>query len=179
MKSILKQAKLNFILMAIVYIVFGLMFMIRPDTTNRLIVLVLGIIIALFGISKIIAHIQSEISQRYESFNLGTGIITLLIGLYFLIKPETIVSILGVILGFSLFFHGAINIQHAFNLKGMGYGRWWASAIFGIIAICFGFYGVMNPTAISPAFSIVIGSGMIISGITDIFMIYKISSYFK
>ena len=179
MNSVLKQAKLNFIIMAIIYIVFGLMFMIRPDTTNRLIIIILGIIIALFGISKILAHIKSETSQRIERFDLGTGIITLLIGLFFLIKPETIVSILGAILGFFLFFHGAINFQHAFNLKGMEYKKWWVSAIFGIIAIGFGFYGVMNPSAISPAFAIVIGLGMIVSGISDIFMIYKISSYFK
>ncbi len=179
MRNTLKQAKLNFILMAIVYIVFGLMFMIRPNTTNKIIVIILGILITLFGISKIISHVQSETIKRYENFNLGIGIITLLIGLYFLIKPETIVSILGAILGFSLFFHGAINFQHAFNLKGMRYERWWASAIFGIIAIAFGFYGVMNPTAISPAFSIIIGLGMVLSGISDIFMIVKISSYFK
>ncbi|NLJ98292.1 MAG: hypothetical protein GX320_03365 [Tissierellia bacterium] len=179
MKNFLRRSKLNFVIMAIVYIVFGLMFIIRPDTTNRLIVTILGILITLVGISKILSHMRAETYQRFESFSLGTGIIILLIGLYFLIKPETIVSILGAILGFFLFFHGAINFQHAFNLKGMDYEKWWASAIFGIIAIFFGFYGVLNPTAITPAFSIVIGLGMIISGITDIFMVYKISSYFK
>ncbi len=179
MSDFLKKAKFNFIIMAIIYIVFGLMFMIRPNTTNKVIVIILGIIITLFGISKILTHIKYETYQRYENFNLGTGIIALLIGLYFLIKPEIIVSILGAILGFFLFFHGAINFQHAFNLKSMEYKKWWASAIFGIIAICFGFYGVMNPAAISPAFSIVIGIGMVLSGISDIFMVYKISSYFK
>lgn len=179
MNDFLKKTKLNFILMAIIYILFGLMFLIRPDTTNKIIVIILGLIITLYGISKIIAHVQSDISQRFQSFNLGIGIIALLIGLFFLIKPGTIVSMFGAILGLFLFFHGAINFQHAFNLKDMGYKKWWISAIFGLIAICFGFYGILNPRAISPAFSIIIGLGLIISGISDIFMIYKISSFFK
>lgn len=179
MNNFLKQAKVNFVFMAIIYILFGLMFVIRPNATNKVIVILLGTIITLFGISKILAHINAETTQRFESFDLGKGIVALLIGLYFLIKPNTMVSILGAVLGFSLFFHGAINFQHAFNLKSMGYEKWWASALFGILAICFGFYGVMNPTTISPAFPIVIGIGMIISGISDIFMVYRISSYFK
>lgn len=179
MNDFLKKTKLNFVLMAIIYILFGLMFLIRPDITNKIIVIILGLIITLYGIFKIVAHIRSDISQRFQGFNLGIGITTLLIGLFFLIKPETIVSMFGAILGIFLFIHGAINFQHAFNLKDIEYEKWWLSAIFGLIAICFGFYGILNPGAISPAFSIIIGLGLIISGISDIFMLYKISSFFK
>lgn len=179
MKNFLKQTKISFISMAIIYILFGLMFMIHPDTTNKVIVIILGILISIYGISKIFAHVNAEEFEKLQGFSLGTGIIALLIGIYFLIKPQTIVSILGAILGFFLFFHGAINFQHAVNLKSMNYEKWWISAIFGIVSICFGFYGVMNPTTISPAFPITIGLGMVLSGISDIFMIAKISSYFK
>src|SRR5690606_32603499 len=110
------------------YILFGLMFMIHPDTTNKVIVIILGILISIYGIFKIFAHVNAEEFERLQGFSLGTGIIALLIGIYFLIKPQTIVSILGAILGFFLFFHGAINFQHAVNLKGMNYEKWWISA---------------------------------------------------
>src|SRR5690554_2832505 len=80
MKNFLRRSKLNFVIMAIIYIVFGLMFIIRPDTTNRLIVTILGILITLVGISKILSHMRAETYQRFESFSLGTGIIILLIG---------------------------------------------------------------------------------------------------
>jgi uncharacterized membrane protein HdeD (DUF308 family) len=179
LKNFLKQTKISFIAMAIIYILFGLMFMLHPDTTNKIIVIILGILISIYGISKIFSHLNAEEFERLQGFNLGTGIIALLIGIYFLIKPQTIVYILGAILGFFLFFHGAINFQHAVNLKSMNYEKWWISAIFGIVAICFGFYGVMNPTTLSPAFPVTIGLGMVLSGISDIFMIAKISSYFK
>src|SRR5690554_1652092 len=99
MNDFLKKTKLNFVLMAIIYILFGLMFLIRPDITNKIIVIILGLIITLYGIFKIITHVQSDISQRFQSFNLGIGIIALLVGLFFLIKPGTIVSIFGAILG--------------------------------------------------------------------------------
>ena len=179
MKNFIKQTKISFILMAILYIIFGLLFIVRPDFTNKAIIIVLGAILSIYGISKILTYVKSDDVEKVQSFHLSTGVIILLIGIYLLIKPRVIVSILGAILGFFLFLHGALNFQHAFNLKNMDYEKWWISAIFGIIAICFGFYGIINPTSISPAFSIVIGLGMIISGLSDIFMIYKLSSYTK
>ncbi|MBV1819818.1 hypothetical protein FYJ27_06240 [Anaerosalibacter bizertensis] len=179
MKNFIKQTKISFILMAIMYIVFGILFLTRPNFTNKIIVTILGLMLSIYGISQILKHVNSDDVEKVQSFHLSIGIITLLIGIYFFIKPDIIISILGAILGLFLFLHGALNLQHAFNLKNMYYEKWWVLTIFGIISIILGFYGVMNPTSISPVFSIVIGLGMIISGLSDIFIIYKISSHFK
>lgn len=178
MKNFLKQTKISLILMAIMYIAFGILFLTRPNFTNKIIVTILGLILTIYGIVKIFNHVKADDVERVQGFHLSVGIVTLLIGIYFFIKPDIIVSILGAILGIFLFLHGALNLQHAFNLKNI-YEKWWVLAIFGVVSIILGFYGVMNPTSISPVFSIVIGLGLIISGLSDIFIIYKVSSHLK
>lgn len=99
---------------SIVSICIGILLLVKPEFFVNMMVTLFGVLLILVGLLQIInvANLRGEINN--SRFYIAGGIIPIAVGALFLILPEFISGIIGVILGITL-------IVYALNELGLGF----------------------------------------------------------
>ena len=91
-------------------------------------------------------------------------------------------SILPVVLGIGVVLSGILKLQHAFDLKRMGFGTWVRIAITAAINVFIGLIVILNPFSTAAWLMRLVGIAFIFSGVTDlvttIYVSRKASEYY-
>lgn len=99
---------------SVVSIIIGILLIAKPDFFLNMIVTLFGVLLIIVGLLQIInvANLRNEIT--HTKFYIAGGIIPIAVGALFLVLPEFITSIIGVVLGITL-------IVYALNELGLGF----------------------------------------------------------
>ena len=62
----------------------------------------------------------------FSYFTLLFGVAASALGVFLLIKPDTVVSVLPILIGLFIVFDGVVRLQSAFDLKRAGFTAWWS-----------------------------------------------------
>ncbi|CEM62025.1 hypothetical protein DWQ65_00045 [Treponema phagedenis] len=166
-----KNSSLSFFILAVFYLILGILCVSKPETINIIIVTCIGIAIILFGVYQLIRWLYYKGNISGGRINLVSAGILIAAGIFFLLQPKFILAIVGIIFGLFLFTQGILNLSQAIKAKQNQFAYWWIFLCFAILAISFGVYSILNPTEISSFSAVIIGIGFIISGISDIFLL--------
>ena len=103
MREFLKRAKADYLLSSVLCIVLGIIFVVWKGGVIDVIGTILSVAMIIVGIIYLGSFILS-----LATFGASTivGILVLAVGIWFLIQPSLIVSLVPVILGVGLVFHG-------------------------------------------------------------------------
>lgn len=132
MREFLKRAKADYLLSSVLCIVLGIIFVVWKGGVIDVIGTLLSIAMIIVGIIYLGSFILS-----LATFGASTivGILVLAVGIWFLIQPSLIVSLVPVILGVGLVFHGIRAVTEAVNAKKYGYEKWGMDLVFAIICL--------------------------------------------
>lgn len=179
MDNKLNNAKWSFIIMAIVFIVAGIILVAWPDVTTKIVCYGIGGAISIYGLLHLIAYFTKYKTVGYFQLDLLIGLLAAGVGLFMLFKSDVVISILPVILGITLFIESIIKLQRAMELKKAGYEGWrWILIIAGI-TVLLAVLLFFNPFEATSAMAIFIGICMIYNGISELWTIYCMTTYLK
>ena len=99
-----------------------------------------------------------------------TGVIILAVGIRFLVQPAVIVSLIPIVLGVVLLFHGLRAIKETIEAKKFGYDAWGADLILAIISLICGFICVFDAFGVMEKATIVVGIILIYNGVSNIWI---------
>ena len=121
MREFLKRAKADYLLSSVLCIALGIIFVVWKGGVIDVIGTLLSIAMIIVGIIYLGSFILS-----LATFGASTivGILVLAVGIWFFIQPSLIVSLVPVILGVGLVFHGIRAVTEAVNAKKYGYEKW-------------------------------------------------------
>lgn len=133
------------LLVGIFFVIAGIITISSP-TTSLIALSVLFAISFLFGgISEIIF----SLSNRHQMYNWGWsltfGIITLLLGILLLTRPELSITVLIFYIGFTILFRSIASISFSIDMKRYGSQSWSGLLILGILGGIFSFILLLNP----------------------------------
>ena len=74
--------------------------------------------------------------------------------------------------------HGLVDLQAALNIKRGGYEKWWVSLILALVTIVLGTLILVDPFSALDALLILIGIVLVFDGISDLYIILRISKVF-
>lgn len=167
-KSYFQKIKSAYLLISVIYIVFGLSLLIWPETSTRTICYAIGAILFIYAITAFIKYFTSGKEKNFYQIDFITGIITFIIGLIVILKPEIIVSIVPTVLGIILVISSIIKLQDAIELKRNNYEKWEMVLTFSIAVIILGVIMIINPFGIGLLFTRFIGASFVIDGVLSI-----------
>ena len=98
------------------------------------------------------------------------GVIILAVGIWFLVQPAVIVSLIPIVLGVVLLFHGLRAIKETIEAKKFGYDAWGADLILAIISLICGFICVFDAFGVMEKATIVVGIILIYNGVSNIWI---------
>lgn len=162
-KSI-QQARNNLVVSSVILCITGLVFMIFSGTVVNIIGWVLGGIFCVIGIIYLIGYIRRQLMILELVFS----IISLVIGVLFLIHPGWVMSFLSIIVGIYILIEGALKVKIAIDARKQQVRGWWVLLVAALISIGISIVLICNPFGISKMFMFLLGLALLLNGIENI-----------
>ena len=167
----LKQLKWSSVLIALGYIVTGILLIVFPDVSADVISWIIGIAAIAVGIVELITYFLLDVQASFYHNEFVIGVLCIVFGLIVLMKREIIMNLVPIILGLIIIGSGILKVQNAVVAKRIHYDRSSLYLILGIIGIVLGIvimFFMSGKTAQDLLF-ITIGVALIYDGGSDLF----------
>ena len=166
-----KNLKISFIISSILYMVLGAILLIWPNTSMQVICYAFGGITLLYGLARLSSYLGNRENPSVLQGDLFFGIIMMGIGIFLLLKPDIILSILPIVIGLFIIFNSIIKVQYGFELKTDFYDKWWILLYLGIATAILGTIVALNPFKALETTVRVMGSFLVVDGVANIFTV--------
>ena len=172
MKKLTGNTTVSGILIAIV----GLVLLLMPSLTNRIIVIGLAVALLLYGIYRIIRYATTrDAAAAMNGHDLAIGLICAVIGLLMLLYSSVVISILPFLFGLLLLYGAARSIQTAFDVRRF-HGLYWAlHLIIGIVFVIAGIAVIRDPFGTAQVLTRFVGICLLVLGIYQFVSNRKVS----
>ena len=170
----LKKFKASSYAVSTVYIMFGLIMLLNPSFISDAVNYVIGILVMLYGIVYSISIYQKRDTGSYGKFDLLAGIICISFGLFLILNPDILVSLIPFCMGVIIFMDAISFIINSFRLKKLEYKSWIVNLVIGLVFLTFAIYIIVNAKNISYLLIRFIGGFLIVDAILDFFTMIRL-----
>ena len=167
--KMLKELKWEAILTGVLYILLGIVALVIPETMQKTLGYLIGIVLIVAGLISIICYLLRDARENYYHNEFVFGLVGMVVGAAVLYKVEVIISLIPFILGILVLFSGCSKLQDAIDLKRLSYGSWAGMLVMAAINIILGIVLICNPFKAAIVLFRVLGVGLILSGASDCF----------
>ncbi len=160
----------NETLSAIVFTILGIVLIFYPGMALKLMCQFIGIVLVIYGIDQAVTFFRTSDRSFFSTFTFVIGVAALIFGVYIVVNPDFIVSVLNFVIAGILFWHGAVDIAGGMTLHNQEYDSWWVALIIGIVTVLLGMIVVFNPIVAAGTIVRVVGIFFVCDGISDIWV---------
>ena len=157
---------------SIAYLLIGLALLIWPAHSLRLVCYLFGAVILIKGVTSIWAFAHSAERFFFNYFGLVFGVAACALGLFLLVKPDTIVSVLPVLVGIFIILDGLVRLQSALELRRANSSKWYSLLILAGLSAVLGIVIFVNPFKTAEILVMAIGIVLIIEGVLNLGSIF-------
>lgn len=161
MKILLNDVSASSILTAVV----GLVLLLMPSLTNKIIVYGIGSVLLVYGAGRIFRYIKRSAAYGMVDHDLSAGLICIVTGLFMLLYSGVVISILPFLFGLFLICGAARSIQMAFDVRRFHGLRWSVHLLIGIFFAVIGIEAIRNPFGTAKMLTRFVGAGLLLLGI--------------
>ena len=175
-KKFLKKSGWTDIITSIIFILFGIMLVARPESIISIISVLLGAVCIIIGILKIIDYYTSSTKDNYL---LAIAVVAIVTGVIIWFCADIIMSVFRIIIAIWILYSGIMNLQTTIVWKDYKSKLWIVSLILAAVTIIAGIYILVNQGAILQTIGIIIVSYVIMDIIENVIFIKKIDDYLE
>ena len=154
------------LLTAILAILVGLTLIFLPSVSNKIVGIIMGVVILLFGINAVYKYFHRDGAKIY-SLNIVFGVLYSILGVVIILYPFSVMEFVTVCLGIFVIINGATKINYGVWLKKGNEDSWLVTLVTGIFLVIIGIMLVFNPFA-SLTLTQLCGAFLIIVGILNV-----------
>lgn len=179
MYGFFKTLKANYLISAGLCVLFGITLVVWPDISSMVVCTGLGCVLALTGIVNLVTFFIRRDGTFLSQVNLLVGIVLAVLGGWIILYPEVLIRLIPVVIGVIIVLHGGHNLLQAVELCKEKYDKWWVALLLGVMTVGFGVLLICNPFEAVSTMVMLIGIFLIFDGISDIWIISRISKTAK
>lgn len=167
-KSFIKSMNFSSWVLSVIFIIIGFILAKYPESAIKTVCYIIGSVSLLFGIIKILIYLKKKNRGFAAAFDLSGGIVSCGVGIFLLVSPETVISIIPILVGIIILFHSVLKIKNAIDLSKVGYNNWWSMLVIAFITAILGVLIIVNPFNTVATLIRAIGIIFIIDGILSL-----------
>jgi uncharacterized membrane protein HdeD (DUF308 family) len=168
----LKELKLNVTIGAVLTIALGILLIINPQTLPIMVCKLIGIFLLVMGGFNVITNL---ISSEKGTFHLIGSLIIFVLGLWFFLKPASVLSLIPIVMGIILIIHGLQDLKLGIEAKSNHYEKWVVILLTGILSLILGVVCVAAAFEVLKFGMIMIGIALVYDGVSDIWIVSRVS----
>lgn len=177
MLSIWKDVRQNYSMSSFITFILGIILIVWPDLSGALMCYMLGGALILMGVVQLITYYRGQREGFYSKFNMMMGIVLVLLGIWICAKPNIILGLIPVVLGFVLLLHAFQDLSYTIDIKNAGVERWWVALAATLITFVLGIFLVLHPLLAFEMAMIYVGIGLVYNGVSDLVLIILAGYY--
>ena len=168
--NMMKKIKLpdEFSTLALAGILLGLVLLIWPSLSGRLICYAIAAVLAVYGVYRIVCYFTRDIVLTMLRRDLAAGLAALVGALFLILRPELLISLLPVLFGLALLVGAISELQAAFDLRRMEDDRWYYPLIAAAVQGVLGAVILANPFGTAMVLMRFIGASLVVEGICEL-----------
>jgi uncharacterized membrane protein HdeD (DUF308 family) len=178
MKQFFKNLKVGMLLSGLISIALGLVMICLPEIVETTLRFVLGGGLTLFGILEIV-FVFVKPNGLLSAGRIIPGVLSLAVGLVFLFRFDTFVSLLWILLGISILTDGIYKLQYAFELKAAAVKNWWINLLISFSSLLMAAVLMIQPFDLQNAMTVFAGILLAVNGVFDVVCTVLMSVYAK
>ena len=160
-EKFLKRSSWTDIIISMIFIVFGVLMIAKPEATVDAISIVIGMVFISMGVLKVVEYFTSEEKADYL---LTIAIVAVIFGVIMLFASDTIMSIARIILGVWVIAAGIMDFQTTLIWKEVKSPYWTIVLVFALLMMVSGIVIIATQNAVIT----VVGISIIVYGVLDI-----------
>ena len=173
-KKFLKKSGWTDIIVSLIFVIFGIMLISRPEAITSVISILLGAIFIVMGILKIIDYYSNG---KQDNYLIAIATVMILVGIIIMFCADIILSVFRILIAIWIIYSGIMNLQTAIVWKDYKSRLWLVTLLLAIVTIIVGVYILVNTGAILQT----IGVAILVYGLVDIIesfiFIKKVDNY--
>ena len=170
----IKSLKVNYSLSAVICVILGIVLLVWPGQSTQVVCMVLGIVLGGFGLIQIILYLATKEKTMVSHRMMMLGVVLAVIGGWIVLKPETIIKAVPMIVGILIVIHGFHNAVQAIDLKKMQYDNWWVALLLSLLTVALGVVLICNPFTIVDTVVRIIGAFLVYDGLSDMWILSRV-----
>lgn len=167
MKEFLRKIKIDYLVSSLLCIILGVVFIIWKTAVLDVMGSAFAIVLIIIGLIYLSSYFLGSITNGFSAL---MGAVVLTIGIWFLIQPSIVVSIIPIVIGVVLIFHGVRGLIETMTAKKYGYNGWTINMVLAILSILLGIICVTNAFGIMQNAIVVVGVILIYNGLSNIWI---------
>lgn len=176
--SAFREIKLSFSLAAVVYLLLGVLMIVAPNTSRKLLCMLVGVGITAYGLLSTLPFLMSR-GERSFTFSLLIGVAALAFGVFALINQTFLMDFLFTVLGMVICVTSVCGISRALNLRYYGFARWWAPLCVNIASLLIALCVIFFPGFFGNMLMVALGVILVVEAISDLASIHYLSDFAK
>lgn len=171
MKDFLRQIKADFLLSSLLCILLGVVFIVWREATINAIGMIMAILLIIVGVVYIGSYFLKIVSH---GISVVVGAVIVIIGIWILLQPSIIVSLIPIVIGVVLVAHGIRDLKESLDAKRYGYESWGVGIVLAVISIAFGVICIVDAFGVLEVASVLIGIALIYNGISNMWIASRV-----
>lgn len=167
MKRIARELKWDALLTGILYIVLGIMSLALPETMEKILGYMIGVVLIVAGAVSMISYLLRDAHQNYYHNDFLHGLIGIAAGILILVKMEVVIGLISFLLGVMVLVSGCSKLQDVIDMKRLNCGNWIVMLVLAAVNVGFGVLLICNPFSWTILLFRLLGVGLIFSGVVD------------
>lgn len=163
-----KQFSKSYIFISALYVVLGVALLAWPMMSVKMICYGLAVAMIVIGISYGVMYFTKDNLQGFLQMDLVIGIVCLAFGLFILLNPTFLGSVLPFAMGIILLLGATVKIQSSINMKRLRFAKWYLVLICAILIGALGVVLLCNPFQKEEDMILYIGICLILDGLTNL-----------
>ncbi len=170
----LRIAKYGYIVLSILICILGIVLISVPEFSLSALCWICGILLVLFGCIKIVGYLSKDLYRLAFQFDLAFGILLIVLGLVVILRTDSMIHIVCVLLGIFILADSLLKIQISIDSKVFGISQWWVILSAAIITGVFGFLLLIRPSETASTIMILLGVSFLGEGILNLITVLTV-----
>lgn len=166
-KEYAKRCEKSMIIFSIVVLILGIVLMIEPTRSIKMISAILAFIFMGIGGFQLFTYIRLSREEKMLSLSLILGVILFAVGIFLFLNLDSLVNFITTIIGITICVKALFKIQFAINLRDMS-DKWKYNLVFGLLNMTLGVILVLNPFSSAVIFMRIVGIILVIGSIAEL-----------
>ena len=178
-KKRLHTMKWNKVITSLIFIILGVVLLIWPNTALDVVCRIVGAGLLVGGVAAVVMFLVSRDRNFVSVAALTAGVIIAVIGLWLFMNPKFLVALVPTIMGIIIMISGVVNLGETITIHREHGDGTLASFILAVLTIALGLLIFFNPFHTAALLVRVLAIVMIFNGISDLWIISKITGTIK
>ena len=173
----LKENSFYAVSMAIIYVVIGILMLVRPKFICDAVNYIIGTFIIIVGLTYLFKLLQDKNIREFSKLELLIGFFAIGFGIFLIINSNLLVSILPLAAGIIILIDALSQISSGFKLKKCGNKTWYINILVGVLFLSCAIFVIINAKETSYLIVKLIGAVLMLDGLFEMINFLRMKPY--